>query len=208
MFFTPMNLHVQTEPTTPEVSSQWVTNLTKTPPPTSYRQSPYTQAHTHSFTLNLCFSQLCKNRLVSTGLPWGWQTPLSFPSPPSSAPSLWWTPRWSWSSHLHPSPPQAGTPWCACPHLSKIKRNRTLNGDCLSSQLWPTHISKEHVSVFSAQKLLSNQSLIIAYYDIQLYITIIHLFDWQHGPEELWQPILHTGIFLFDMVSMNSLYGV
>lgn len=67
MFFNPMNLHVQTEPThhllSPEASSQWVTHLTKNPPPTSYRQSPCTQVHTHSFTLNLCISQLCENRL-------------------------------------------------------------------------------------------------------------------------------------------------
>lgn len=34
------------------------------------------------------------------------------------SPFLWWTPRWSWSSHLHPSPPPAGPLWCVCRHLS------------------------------------------------------------------------------------------
>lgn len=40
----------------------------------------------------------------------------------ASSPSLWWTPRWSLSSRLHPSPPLAGTLWCVCRHLSITHR--------------------------------------------------------------------------------------
>lgn len=40
--------------------------------------------------------------------------------PTTLSPSLWWTPRWSWSSRLRPSPPRAGPLWCVCRHLSVI----------------------------------------------------------------------------------------
>lgn len=39
----------------------------------------------------------------------------------SHSPSLWWTPIWCESSHLRPSPPPAGPPWCALWHLENVQ---------------------------------------------------------------------------------------
>lgn len=49
-------------------------------------------------------------------------------------PSLWWIPKWFESSHLHPSQPLAGPPWCAVWHLKHVHKNVFLC--CLQPKRW------------------------------------------------------------------------
>lgn len=95
-------------------------NITKAPPPTLHIHNLPHKPSSHIHVL-VCLIKIGDPDSVGTSSSETHTSALCVYPPPLDAtfsPSLWWTPRWSWSSRLRPSPPPAGTLWCVCRHLS------------------------------------------------------------------------------------------
>ena len=99
--------------------TEW--NITAAPPPTLHMHN---LPHKPSSHIHVLAWQIKNRRPRQRGLLVLWGSHQCrvcvYPAPLDAtfSPSLWWTPRWSWSSRLRPSPPPAGTLWCVCRHLS------------------------------------------------------------------------------------------
>lgn len=96
--------------------SKW--NITEVPPP-HLRQiifyiPPTPHPHIHVLVWNI---KIGESDSAGTSFLWDSHQCEFTPPPITFSPSLWWTPRWSWSSRLHPSPPPAGPLWYVCRHL-------------------------------------------------------------------------------------------